>query len=144
MKANSTTHQAVKAALDNWADSYVKRDIKRLLASIAPDPDVLMYGTGADEKRIGLAGMQAQVERDWAQTDSAAFILHDPSISAAGSVAWVSADATFKVEVGRQEMAFPARFTGVFENRDGQWLVVQAHFSLPAPEQEAGSSVPNP
>lgn len=142
MKANSTTQQAVKAALDNWADSYIKRDIKRLLACIAPDPDVLMYGTGADEKRIGLAGIQAQAERDWAQTDAAAFILHDPSISAAGMVAWASADATFKVEVGGQEMALPARFTGVLENRDGQWLVAQAHFSLPAPDQEAGDSVP--
>lgn len=142
MKANSTTQQAVNAALNNWADSYIKRDIKRLLAAIAPDPDVLMYGTSADEKRIGLAGMQAQVERDWAQTDAAAFILHDPSVSAAGTVAWASADATFKVEVGGQEMAFPARFTGVLENRDGQWLVVQAHFSLPAPAQEAGDSVP--
>lgn len=73
----------------------------------------------------------------------AAFILHEPAISAAGSVAWASADATFKVEAGGQEMAFPARFTGVFEKRDDQWLVAQAHFSLPAPDQEAGSSVPN-
>ncbi len=143
MKANSTTHQAVKAALDNWADSYTRRDIKRLLACVAPDPDVLMYGTGADEKRIGLAGIQTQVERDWAQTDAATFILHDPAISAAGSVAWASADATFKVEAGGQQMAFPARLTCVFEKRDDQWLVAQAHFSLPAPDQEAGSSVPN-
>lgn len=143
MKANSTTYQAVKAALDNWADSYAKRDIKRLLAGIAPDLDVLMYGTGADEKRIGLAGIQAQAERDWAQTDSAAFILHEPMISAAGPVAWASADATFKVEVGGQAMAFPARFAGVFEKRDEAWLVVQAHFSLPAPDQAEGSSVPN-
>ena len=143
MKANSTTHQAVKAALENWADSYTRRDIKRLLACVAPDPDVLMYGTGADEKRIGLAGIQTQVERDWAQTDAATFILHDPAISAAGSVAWASADATFKLDAGGQQMAFPARFTGVFEKREDQWLVAQAHFSLPAPDQEAGSSVPN-
>jgi ketosteroid isomerase-like protein len=102
-----------------------------------------MYGTGVDEKRIGLAGIQTQVERDWAQTDAATFILHDPAISAAGLVAWASADATFKVEAGGQQMAFPARFTGVFEKREDRWLVVQAHFSLPAPDQEAGSSVPD-
>jgi len=47
------------------------------------------------------------------------------------------------VTVGGQDMAFPARFTGVFENRDGQWLVMQAHFSLPASEQDAGDSVPD-
>jgi ketosteroid isomerase-like protein len=47
------------------------------------------------------------------------------------------------VEAGGQEMAFPARLTCVFEKREDQWLVAQAHFSLPAPDQEAGSSVPN-
>jgi len=143
MKANSTTYQAVKVVLDDWADSYVKRDIKRLLSHVAPDPDVLMYGTNADEKRIGLAGLQAQVERDWSQTDAAAFILPDLAISAAGPVAWASADAIFKLEAGGQPMAFPARFTAVLENRDGKWLVVQAHFSLPAPSQDEGSSVPS-
>ena len=40
-------------------------------------------------------------------------------------------------------MAFPVRFTGVFEKRDDRWLVVQAHFSLPAPDQAEDSSVPN-
>jgi hypothetical protein len=81
----------------------------RMLACIAPDPDVVMYGTGADEKRTGLAGNQIQAERDWTQTDAAAFILHEPAISADGSVAWASADATCKVEVGGEELAFPAR-----------------------------------
>ena len=142
MIANPTTYQSIKTALDTWAESYAKRDIKRLLAGVTPDPDLVMYGTGADEKRIGLAGLQTQAERDWSQTDAAAFILHDPLISSAGSVAWVSSDATFKVEAEGQELAFPARFTGVFEKRDEAWLVVQAHFSLPAPEQESGHSVP--
>ncbi len=142
MKADAKTHSEVKTALDNWADSYVKRDIKRLLACIAPDVDVLMYGTGADEKRAGLHGIQAQAERDWSQTEASAFILHDPVISASGPVAWVAADATFSVRVGGQDMAFPARLTSVFEKRDGRWLVAQAHFSLPA-AQGQGDSVPN-
>jgi ketosteroid isomerase-like protein len=143
MKADSTTQQAVKAVLNAWADSYRRRDMQRMLACIAPDPDVLMYGTNADEKRIALAGIQAQAERDWSQTDRAEFVLHDPLISAAGSVAWAAADATFKIEAGGQMLAFPARVTTVLENRDGRWLVVQAHFSLPAPTEEAGSSVPS-
>jgi ketosteroid isomerase-like protein len=142
MKADSATYSAVKATLDNWADSYVKRDIKRMLTCIAPDLDVVMYGTGADEKRIGLSAIQAQAERDWSQTDAAEFILAEPMISCAGSVAWASSEATFRVEMGGQAMAFPARFTGVLEKRGDKWLVVQAHFSLPASGQDEGDSVP--
>ena len=143
MKANSTTYQEVRSVLYEWAESYRQRDIKRLLAAVAPDPDVIMYGTGADEKRIGLAGIQTQAERDWSQTESAAFVLNEPAISAAGSVAWVAADAVFQLTAGGQEMALPARFTGVFEKRDDQWLRVQAHFSLPAPDQDEGQSFPS-
>jgi ketosteroid isomerase-like protein len=141
MKADATTYAAVKAVLDDWADSYIKRDIKRLLSHVAPDTDVVMYGTGADEKRIGLNEIQIQAERDWSQTDAAAFHFEEPSISAAGSVAWVAADCTFQVEVGGESMTFPGRFTGVFEKRNGKWLVAQTHFSLPA-MQEEGESVP--
>ena len=142
MKANAETYADVKAALDGWADSYRQRDLARMLSHIAPDVDMLMYGTGADEKRIGRESVGAQAQRDWSQTGASAFILDQPAISAAGSVAWAAADAVFRVEMGGQEMAFPARFTGVFEKRDGRGLVVQAHFSLPAPQDE-GESVPH-
>lgn len=141
MKAEPQTHTEVKAALDDLADSYIRRDIKRLLSCFAPDDDVVMYGTGADEKRIGLNAIRAQAERDWAQTDAAAFIFSDPAISGAGNIAWVYADMNFAVEAGGQKMSFPGRFTGVFEKRNGKWLVVQAHFSLPAAQAE-GESVP--
>jgi ketosteroid isomerase-like protein len=142
MKANQTVYSEVKAALDNLVDSYASRDIKRLLSCIAPDTDVIMYGTGVDEKRLGLAGIQVQAERDWAQTDAGSFILNEPMISAAGTIAWVSSDIVFRVELGGQAMAFPGRFTGVLEKRGDRWLVVQAHFSLPAAGQAEGDSVP--
>lgn len=142
MKADATTYNAVKAALNDWADSYTRRDIKRMLAGVAPDLDVVMYGTGEDEKRISLSEIQAQAERDWSQTDAASFVFAEPMISAAGSVAWAAADMSFNVEVGGQSMSFPGRFTGVFEKRGDKWLVVQAHFSLPAAGQEEGDSVP--
>lgn len=142
MKANLTTYQEVKSVLEGWSESYRQRDMKRLLAYVSPDPDVIMYGTGADEKRMAAAGIQAQAERDWSQTEASAFILNEPSISSAGSVAWAAADAVFQLTAGGQEMALPARFTAVLEKREDKWLIVQAHFSLPAPDQDEGQSFP--
>lgn len=141
MQADTTTRTAVQAALNQWIESYSRRDIRQLLSCIAPDSNVVMYGTGADEKRIGLSEIQTQAERDWAQTDAATFSFNDPIIGASGPVAWVAADCTFQVSIGGEAMGFPARFTGVFEKRQDTWLVVQAHFSLPA-AQEEGESVP--
>jgi ketosteroid isomerase-like protein len=63
-------------------------------------------------------------------------------VSAAGNVAWAAADAVFKATVAGQELSLPARVTAVLEKRGDQWLVVQSHFSLPAPGEE-GESFPS-
>jgi ketosteroid isomerase-like protein len=138
MKADSMTEAAVKAVLDKVAESYAKRDLVLLRAAFAPDPDVMMYGTGADEKRVGVA----EAERDWSQTEAAAMTYGWTSVSAAGSVAWAATDATFKLKAGGQEMTLPARITFVLEKRAEEWLIVQAHFSFPATGQAEGESFP--
>jgi ketosteroid isomerase-like protein len=117
--------------------------VETLLSAFAPDPDVVMFGTGADEKRVGPAEIRAQAERDWSQTEAASMSYGWTSVSAAGDVAWVSSDLTFALRAGGQAMQMRARLTAVLERREGSWLIVQAHFSLPAAGQEEGQSVPN-
>lgn len=142
MKADLITENAVKAVLNKVAEGYAKRDMALLLSAIAPDPDVVMYGTGADEKRLGLAGIRAQVERDWSQAEATNVIYGWTSISAAGSVAWAASDASFRLKAGGQEMNLPVRVTFVVEKRGEEWLIVQAHFSFPAAGQAEGESYP--
>ena len=142
MKADAMTETAVKAVLDKVAEGYTKRDLDLVLSAFAPDPDVVMYGTGADEKRIGLKEIQAQAERDWSQTESAAVAYEWSSISAAGSVAWAATDVSFNLKAGGQEMTLPARITFVLEKRGDQWLIVQGHFSFPAAGQSEGEAFP--
>ena len=131
-KADAMTEAAVKAVLDKVAEGYAKRDLSLLRAAFAPDPDVVMYGTGADEKRVGLAEIQAQAERDWSQSEATTVTYGWTLVSAAGSVAWVATDAAFNLKAGGQEMTLPARITFVLEKRGEEWLIVQAHFSFPS------------
>lgn len=140
MRADAMTEAAVKAVLNKVAEGYAKRDLALLRAAFAPDPDVVMYGTGADEKRVGLAEIQAQAERDWSQTEAAGVTYGWTSVSAAGSVAWAATDATFRLKTGGQEMTLPARITFVLEKRGEEWLIVQAHFSFPSAGQTEGES----
>ena len=142
MKADATTETVVKATVDKVTEGYAKRDMSLLLSAFASDPDVVMYGTGADEKRVGLAEIQAQAERDWSQTESAEVTYEWISVSSAGPVAWVATDASFSLKAGGQEMTLPARITFVLEKRGEQWLIVQAHFSVPAAGQSEGESFP--
>jgi ketosteroid isomerase-like protein len=142
MKADAQTEAAVMTVLNRFAEDYAKRELEGVLALFAPDSDVVMFGSGADEKRVGLAEIKALVERDWSQSDAASFTYGWTSVSAAGPVAWVAADVTFKAKVGGQEVTLLGRLTGVLENRAGNWLLVQGHFSLPAATQAEGESFP--
>lgn len=144
MKANEQTTTAILAVMERMSDAYFRRDMDALVAIVAPDPDVIMYGTGADEKNIGRDGIRHQAERDWSQTDEAAIELgwHLVSVAKSGEVAWLAADAAFVLKVGGQEMSLPARLTATFEIRNGSWLMVQSHFSFPAAGQEEGEAFP--
>lgn len=143
MKADKKTENEVMAALIKGHEAYARRDIDGLLAAFVPDADVIMIGTGADERRVGLAEIRAQAERDWAQTEASAIEFGWRSVSVAGSVACVATEATFKVKAGGQEMGIPARMTATLEKRGEKWLVLQSHYSIPWAEQTEGESFPS-
>lgn len=140
MKADAKTEAAVWDAFSKLWKAYEARDGATLLAAFAPDPDVVLYGTGADEKRVGAKEIKAQFERDWSQSESAALRFSWHSVSAAGGAAFVAADAAVHAKVGGQEVTMPVRVTSVFEQRGGKWLAAQMHVSMPAGEQAQGES----
>lgn len=142
MNADSGTEAEVKAVLARFSESYAKQDREGMLACLAPDPDVVLFGTGADERRIGLAEIQLQAERDWAQTEAISMDFDWMSVSAAGPVAWAAVEGAFQIRAGGQEFRMPARATFVLEKRDTHWLIVQSHFSTPAAGQQEGDSLP--
>ena len=142
MKADAKTEAEVMSILNKLIEGYESRDMDSVLSCYAPDPDLVCIGTGVDEKRIGLNEVKAQLERDLAQSAAISVEQGWSSVSAAGSVAWVAADATIHVKASGQEISFPGRLTAVLEKRGGKWLIVQRHFSVPDREQAAGESFP--
>ena len=142
MKADVKTEAEVMAVCNQVQEAFNKRDLSRIPVLFAPDPDVVFYGTGADEKGMGLDGVKADWERAFTQSEASSMELMWSSISAAGSVAWGAFDGIARAKVKGQEISFPIRFTAVLEKRDGQWLIVQSHASTPASGQKEGESWP--
>jgi ketosteroid isomerase-like protein len=140
MKASPPTQSAVQATLQQWKDAYSRRDLDSALAVIAPDDDVVDIGTGPDEWRVGPEAFKAQLERDFAQSEALSVDWEPLVVSEAGPVAWVAGRATVQARVDGQDLTLTGRFTAVLEQRDGRWLLMQTHFSLPAAEQAEGRS----
>jgi ketosteroid isomerase-like protein len=146
MKADAQTEATVMAVLEQFRQAYTQRDKQRALSLFLPDPDVILIGTGADEKRVGLGEIQRQFERDWAQSESLAIEWgSESSVSAAGPVAWVVLpEALVRVTAGGQATELPLRLSAVLEQRGGRWLFMHAHFSFPAAGEAEGESFPAP
>ncbi len=144
MKADKKVHDEVALTLQGFFDAYAKRDLNGVLAFWAPDPDVVMIGSGKDEKTMGINQFPKVIMRDWSQSDKATAKFKDITVSATGSVAWFAADITFSVQTGVEKFEFSGRITGVMEKRDGEWLLAQMHFSVPNTSQAQGQSWPKP
>ena len=142
MKADTKTEAAVMAVMNQLIAAFTKMDLDSTIVHFAPDPDVVMIGSGADEKGIGLTEIKALVERALAQSEEISMQLGWYSVSSAGSIAWVASDAVVQAKVSGKEISLPIRLTAVLEQRGGRWLVVQWHDSLPAAGQKEGESWP--
>ncbi|NKB70205.1 MAG: DUF4440 domain-containing protein [Candidatus Latescibacteria bacterium] len=133
MKADTQTETEVLATLNEAMEAYKRRDMDALLGYLAPGQEVIQFGMSvANAKRIGREALKAEFENDWAASEAASCDIGWHSVSTAGSAAWVAAEAQFHwKEAGEPEETIPARLTVVFEKRDGRWLWVHSHFSIP-------------
>ena len=131
MKADAKTEAAVLAVMKEFAACYAKRDVRGVLALHAPDPDVIILTPAG--KTVGPDGLRAMVERDFSQ-HTELWSFGWTSVSAAGPVAWVAADATLRLQGGGQEMTMVGLLTWVLQNRGGKWLIAQGHVSFPPPQ----------
>ena len=142
MKADAETEAAVIAVLKEFAEACTRRDLDSALSLFDTDSDVVVIGTGADEKRVGQAEIKAQLERDMSQSKAFSMEIGWNSVSAMGSVAWVVADSMVRATVSGKEIGFPLRTSAVLERRGNKWLLMQMHSSLPAQGQAEGESFP--
>ncbi len=143
MRADPQTEKEVLDAISGFIAAHKNRDVEGMLARMLPDSDIVLIGTGADEKMYGIEQLKTQIERDFSQASDMSIDLRPWAVSASGPVAWVAADTTWKAKLGDQELSWDWRWTMVLEKRQGKWLLAQSHLSAPAATQEEGESFPS-
>jgi uncharacterized protein (TIGR02246 family) len=140
MKANPKTEAAVMSVVKQMFEAFTKRDINRVMAFFAPEPDVVVIGTGKDEKCVGPNQIRAILKRAFAQFKEASVKFGWHSVSAAGSVALVAADVVLSMKTSDREIAEHLRLTVALEQQGNKWLIMQWHDSVPAAGQEEGQA----
>ena len=140
MRADPKTEAAVMNIVKQCFEAFTKKDLDEVLAFCAPDPDVILIGTGGDEKGVGLAEVRNILERAFAQFEEASFKFGWHSVSAAGLVACLAADVTLYVKTSDRQITEQIRLTVVLEQRGDRWFIIQWHDSLPAAGQKDGQA----
>ena len=104
MKADPKKEAAVMTVIKQWWDAFTKRDIDRIMTFFASDPDLVVIGTGGDEKCIGLPDLRRILSRAFAQFKDASVTLGWHSVSTAGPVALVSADVILTMKTNDRQI----------------------------------------
>ena len=137
----TTKKATVIGMMNDFMRDWESRDTDTILAHFAPSATLCLYGTGADEKRVGLDEIQVQLERDFAQSESLRCVLDWNLVGISGPVAWVASDVMIHFKIaGQDEMSFPARLSTVLQDYGGRWLFEHFHLSVAAANQEEGQS----
>ena len=125
----------VKTVVDQFTQVFTTKDTTLLASIMAHDADMVGFGSDSVEHWSSWEAVRQGTEQQLAMVDSARATVRDQSIKihASGLVAWFSEYIDWDLSAGGQHMHLAGyRFTGVLEKREGRWVFVQFHGSVPA------------
>lgn len=122
------------AAVDDFWRAIETRDIDLLAELVDRNEDLVALGTDAAERWLGSASFLAAEEQMMQAFDVARLTRRADTLQvhASGDVAWFS--TVFDIEItveGEGARLEGLRTTGVLARRDGRWVLVQIHTSIP-------------
>jgi adenylate cyclase len=123
--------EEIRRILDRWLAAARAGDADTFVGKVAEDPGVLMIGTDEEEwwHRTDAAVWKQQLE----ETGGFPFSWDEIEAWEEGTVGWAGARLTL---TGPEEEAHPIRITWVLHLEQGEWKIVQAHFSTCRPNTE--------
>ena len=125
----------VKEVLDQYLQMLKTENVDLLSKLTAHDADMVSFGTATNERIVGWEAMKEFMEIQFETTETAKISSSDQVIKIhdSGKVAWFSEILDWEIVVEEQSVKLSGiRVSGVLEKRDGNWVYVQLHYSIPA------------
>lgn len=124
----------VAAATQAWIDAMTSHEVERVVALY--DPEAVLWGTRSPTLRDNSASVRDYFNILRTVPPSYKAVLGEQRIRVYGDIAINSGTYTFSEVRDDKLINRPARFSFVYRNRDGRWLIVDHHSSaVPAPPQ---------
>ena len=134
--ADTVAKDEVAAATRAWIDAMGSHDQARVLALY--DPEAVLWGTTSPKLRDDPASVRDYFSFLPAAPAYYKGVLGEQHIRVYGDTAINTGTYTFigpALDAAGKPVSRPARFSFVYRNRDGRWLIVDHHSSaMPAPK----------
>ena len=120
--------------VNQFAQFWETADLEMLSRTFAHDADMVNYGTDESECFVGWEVLKESLEQMLPMLQDIKINVKDQVIKvhSSGQVAWFSQVWDWDLMVGGQPVqSHGQRFTGVLEKRNGRWVYVQFHNSVP-------------
>lgn len=125
-----SSESEIKTFLNQFLQSYAKKDISGLMDMIASDGDVVFFDTATDARFVGKQSIQEAYQTDFEQIKSFSGEFTWLSIKSKGEVAWFSTEMLIKADTGQVKFKRSGFWTGVLEKRQNRWQLIMSHFSF--------------
>ena len=124
----------VAAATEAWIAAMNSHDPERVV--VLYDPEAVLWGTRSPTLRDNPATVREYFNILRTVPPSYKAVIGEQRIRVYGDTANNSGLYTFSEDRDGKSISRPARFSFVYRNRDGRWLIVDHHSSVvPAPPQ---------
>lgn len=122
----------IKELIDRYLDAYNARDIDALTTAVATDETLIVYGTDEGENWYGWKAFSRVTEKLFHAVEEIFWERGEPKVffSTDGNIAWFAEELVGRFMALGVEHRSPIRFSGVAENRDGEWKIVHIHRSV--------------
>lgn len=123
----------VKLAVDQFEQVWETKDMELFSRIMAHDADMVVYGSDAPEHWVGWEPLKESVQKMLSSLNAKITVKEQIiKVHPFGNVAWFSEiwDWDMVLE-GKAVRSEGQRLTGVLEKRNGSWVFVQIHNSVP-------------
>ncbi len=125
---------AIKLVLEKYASANENQDMGLIEDIWCPSERIVSFGTVSGEKMIGWAEIKTAVQNQF-DAFSNTFISYNDQIievNKTGNTAWFSEIINYNFILDGKAHSYEGlRYTGVLVKKEGKWLLVQTHMSVP-------------
>lgn len=121
--------QEVRDAIKAFLAAVEKRDIKALEKVVAPEKEIVFYGSQAEDKQVGWPVVKKSFEGQFSEVSSITSKVLGSTISVVGDLAWAAYDLRYSESGGSSAGNFDSRWSCVLRRYNNGWKFVHMHHS---------------